>query len=106
MLLVAHRTPLTADGCAELAAAGAGAFEIDVQLVGGRLVVSHFVTLPHLPDWLEHDNWRCRLRGRGPRDLPFEDVVALVPPRCLVLLDPKLPRGSDRVGLADALAAA
>lgn len=106
MLLVAHRTPLTAAGCAELAAAGAGAFELDVQFIGGRLLVSHYVTLPHLPGWLEHDNWRFRLRGRGPQDVPFEDVLSLVPPGCLVLLDPKLPRGADRVRLAAALAAA
>jgi glycerophosphoryl diester phosphodiesterase len=106
MLLVAHRTPHTAAGCAELAAAGAGAFELDVQVIGGRLVVSHFVTLAGLPDWVEHDNWRFRVRGRGPRDVDFADMVALVPPECLVLLDPKLPRGADRVRLADALAAA
>lgn len=106
MLLVAHRTPLSAAGCAELAGAGAGAFEVDVQLVGGRLVVSHFVPLPRLPAWLEHDNWQFRLRGRGPADVAFEEVVALVPPDCLVLIDPKLPRGADRIRLADALAAA
>jgi hypothetical protein len=106
MLLIAHRTPLTAAGCAELASAGAGAFEVDVQLVAGRLVVSHFVTLARLPGWLEHDNWRFRVRGRGPGDVAFEDALALVPPECLVLLDPKLPRGADRVRLADGLAAA
>ena len=32
--------------------------------------------------------------------------MARVPSGCLVLLDPKLPRGSDRVRLAEALAAA
>ncbi|HEY1485233.1 MAG TPA: glycerophosphodiester phosphodiesterase [Micromonosporaceae bacterium] len=106
MLLIAHRTPLTAAGCAELASAGAGAFEVDVQLVAGRLVVSHFVTLARLPGWLEHDNWRFRVRGRGPGDVAFEDALALVPPECLVLLDPKLPRGADPARLADALAAA
>jgi glycerophosphoryl diester phosphodiesterase len=106
MLLIAHRTPPTAAGCAELAAAGAGAFEIDVQLVGGRLVVSHYVTLSRVPGWVEHDNWKFRVRGQGPRDLSFHEVVALVPAGCLVLLDPKLPRGADSVRLADALAAA
>lgn len=106
MLLIAHRTPPTAAGCAELAAAGAGAFELDVQLIGGRLVVSHYVTLGHLPSWLEHDNWRFRLRGRPPFDRPFADVLGLVPPGCLVLLDPKLSRGADRARLTDAILAA
>lgn len=106
MLLVAHRTPRTADGCAALAAAGAGAFELDVQLVDGRLVVSHFVTLPRLPRWVEHDNWRFRLRNRPPFDALFDEMVRLVPSECLVLLDPKLRHGADRVRLSEALAAA
>jgi hypothetical protein len=103
MVLIAHRTPLTAAGCAELAAAGAGAFELDVQLIDGRLVVSHYVTLAHLPAWLEHDNWRFRRRGRPPHDLAFDEMVALVPGDCLVLLDPKLRRDTDRALLTDAV---
>jgi glycerophosphoryl diester phosphodiesterase len=105
MLLVAHRTPLSAAGCAALAAAGAGAFELDVQLIDGRLVVSHFVTLPRLPRWIEHDNWRFRLRNGRPFDAAFADVVRFVPADCRILLDPKLKQGADRVRLAEALAA-
>lgn len=107
MLLVAHRTPLSADGCAALARAGAGTFELDVQFDGTRLLVSHFMRVGRLPRWLEHDNWRLRVvRGDAPADPLFADVVALVPSECTILLDPKLKRGADPVQLATALAGA
>ena len=75
-----------------------------MQLTGGRLVVSHYQPFHPFPRWLEHDNWRVRLRNGRPYDAPLQDVVALIPEGCLILLDPKLKRGDNRAELADALA--
>ncbi len=93
MLLVAHRTPPSRDGCARFAAAGARVFEVDVQLAGeDGVFVSHYVPFGAL---LQRDNWRLRARSRGSRDPLLADVVARVPDQCDVLLDLK-ERSADR----------
>lgn len=106
MLIVAHRTPTTAAGCAALAAAGAHAFELDVQLRGTRLVVSHYLPFLGVRGWLEHDNGRFRWRSGPPRDPALLDIVALIPPQCLILLDPKETEPCRRRALHEALVAA
>lgn len=83
---VAHRTPLTADACAQLHAAGASAFEVDVQLSSRGVVVSHF--LPFTP-WAEHDNWRFRRPAGLAQDPLLGEVVALLPATAQLLIDPK-----------------
>jgi glycerophosphoryl diester phosphodiesterase len=88
VLLVAHRTPAAADRCARLAAAGAQVFEIDVQLVGGRLAVSHYLPLGRAGR-VQRDNWRVRWHTASARDPGVLDVAAAVPPECTVLLDIK-----------------
>ncbi len=88
MLLVAHRTPAAADRCARLAAAGARVFEIDVQLVAGRLAVSHYLPLGRAGR-VQRDNWRVRWHTASARDPGVLDVAAAVPPDCTVLLDIK-----------------
>jgi glycerophosphoryl diester phosphodiesterase len=105
MLLVAHRTPSTAAECAALVAAGAGGFEVDVQLAGREVVVSHYLPFLRLRGWFEHDNGRFRWRSGPPRDAALGDVLDLVPAGCLVLLDPKETHPARRAALADALAA-
>ncbi len=102
MLLVAHRTPITAAGCAALAAAGAAVFEVDVQLDRDRLVVSHFLPLPGTAGWMQHDNWRFRRRTVGDLDPSVGDIVSSVPADCLILLDPKAssPAARDRLTAA------
>lgn len=104
MLLVAHRTPRTAAACAELAAAGAGCFELDVQLRGERVVVSHYLPFLRFRGWFEHDGRRFRWRGGPPHDLALEDVVARVPADRLILLDPKETAPDRRARLVDAVA--
>lgn len=89
MLLVAHRTPTTAFDCAGLAAAGASVFELDVQLVDGRLVVSHFLPVLRRRGWLENDSWRFRWTGRGTPDRSVQDMAGLVPDHCGIALDLK-----------------
>ena len=106
MLLVAHRTPASAARCAHLAAAGAGVFEVDVQLRGPHVTVSHY--LPLAPAGrLQRDNWRVRWHTRGRLDPALPEVDAVVPDGCRVLLDLKerlAPRRRELVAaLADAL---
>lgn len=64
-------------------------FEVDVQLRGDTIVVSHFLPFLRVRGWLEHDNRRFRWRGGPPRDSALLDVVELIPADCLILLDPK-----------------
>jgi glycerophosphoryl diester phosphodiesterase len=100
MFVVAHRTPRTATQCAELAAAGVRVFELDIQLGRhGGLVVSHFLPVFGMRGWLENDNWRVRWRSFG--DPRVEDVLALLPPSCDVLLDPKERTASRRAELVE-----
>lgn len=103
MLLVAHRTPASAARCAHLAAAGARVFEVDVQLRGGHVAVSHYLPLA-AAGRLQRDNWRLRWHTRGSRDPALADVDALVPPGCTVLLDVKETAAPRRRELLAALA--
>ncbi|HEX3337212.1 MAG TPA: glycerophosphodiester phosphodiesterase [Jatrophihabitans sp.] len=104
MLLVAHRTPPTAAGCAQLVAAGAGAFELDVQLAGGEVLVSHYLPFLRVRGWLQHDSWRFRWRSGPPHDAVVRDAVDRIPADCLILLDPKDTDAFRRAALVDALA--
>jgi glycerophosphoryl diester phosphodiesterase len=103
MLVVAHRTPSTAAGCAEFAAAGARFFEVDVQLAGDTVVVSHYLPFLRLPHWFEHDNWRFRWRSGPPHDMSLRDAVDIVPADCRLLLDPKETDPRRRARLAEEL---
>lgn len=104
MLLVAHRTPRTAAACGEFATAGAWCFEVDVQLRGDRVVVSHYLPFLRFRGWFEHDGRRFRWRGGPPFDPDLEDVVARVPADRLILLDPKETDPQRRARLVDVLA--
>jgi hypothetical protein len=104
MLVVAHRTPSTAAGCAEFAAAGASLFEVDVQLSGDTVAVSHYLPFLRVRNWLEHDNWRFRWRSGPPHDATLLEAVDLVPADCRLLLDPKETDAGRRTQLADELA--
>ncbi len=103
MLLVAHRSPRSAAACRAVAAAGATVFEIDVQVHGGRLVVSHY--LPILGTPFRRDGWRV-VRGWSPRrEPPLADVAELVPPDHVVLLDLKEEEPGRRAELLVAIVA-
>lgn len=104
MILVAHRTPATAQGCARLADAGATVFETDVQLAGGTLVVSHFMAVRWTRGLVRRDNGRFRLRNGPPFDPTLADALERIPAHCRVLLDPKETRPDRRRRLIRALA--
>jgi glycerophosphoryl diester phosphodiesterase len=102
-LSVAHRTPADPVGIAALAEAGADVFEVDVRLLRGRLLVTHFQPVLRGVPVLQRDNWRLRL-GHPPAPT-FAEVVAHVPESCEVMIDLKDDRGPLAVALAEALAA-
>ena len=102
---VAHRTPASAAACVRLAAAGATVFELDVQLRGEAIVVSHYLPAPGLGRWFEHDNGRPR-RARAVRvDALLLERVRDIPPGCTLLIDPKDRDPGTRLALAERLVA-
>lgn len=105
-LLIAHRLPDTAAQCTALSAAGAGGFELDVQLRGGTVVVSHYLPFLQIPGWLEHDGPRFRWGGGRPRDPRLAEAIARVPKDATIVLDPKEMRAGRRRKLAAAVTAA
>ena len=106
MLAIAHRSPGTAEGCARLAALGVKVFEIDVQVIGGELVVSHFLPLhPALPR-LRRDRWAVTASRRHAAEVALAGAVAVVPAGAAVLLDLKVDRGEPALELARTVLAA
>jgi glycerophosphoryl diester phosphodiesterase len=95
VLAVAHRTPASAPACRALADLGVAAFEADVQLIRGELVVSHF--LPVVPG-LHRDGW---VLSRTARAEPLAAVLARVPAPARVLVDLK----TETPAAAEAVAA-
>ena len=109
MLAVAHRTPVSAAGCRALADLGVGAFEADVQLIRGELVVSHF--LPVLPGphrdgrgrpGLHRDGWRL---SRTARAEPLAALLDRVPAPARVLVDLKTETPAAAAAVAAVAAA-
>jgi glycerophosphoryl diester phosphodiesterase len=104
---VAHRLPDTAAECDSLAAAGATGFELDIQLRGDTVVVSHYLPFLQIPGWLEHDGTRFRWGGGTVRHDPqLREAIERIPDSALVVLDPKEMRGRRRRQLAAAVSAA
>jgi glycerophosphoryl diester phosphodiesterase len=102
---VAHRTPTRRAACEQLAAAGAGVFEADVQVDShDRLVVSHYLPLRRI-DRVQRDNWRLRWHSAAARDTQLLDLERLVPPGCRVLLDLKEKAPDRRARLVAAVRA-
>ncbi|HJQ43458.1 MAG TPA: glycerophosphodiester phosphodiesterase [Jatrophihabitantaceae bacterium] len=88
----------------ELAEVGARVFEVDVQLSGDSVVVSHFLPVLRVRGWLENDNWKVRWVGRGPcPDPELDEVADRIPADCEILLDPKEKTPERRAKLADRL---
>ena len=86
MLAVAHRTPGSAAGCRALADLGVRVFEVDVQVVRDRVVVSHFLPLVRASPVLRHDRWTV---SRGLRGEPLDAVLDRLPAAARVLVDLK-----------------
>jgi hypothetical protein len=89
VLLIAHRTPLSVAGSAALARDGAGVFEIDVQVDGEDVVVSHFVPVTRLLPRLRRDGWVLRWGAAGAGAERLAAAVDLLPAGSEVLLDLK-----------------
>lgn len=89
MLAVAHRTPRTAAGCRELADLGVTVFEVDLQLLAGVPVVSHYLPLLAWLPRLRHDRWRFTVRARAAAEEDLAAVLDRVPAGCSVLVDLK-----------------
>jgi glycerophosphoryl diester phosphodiesterase len=96
VLAVAHRTPASAAACRQLADLGVTVFEVDVQVVRGEIVVSHY--LPLVPG-LHRDG---RQVSRGRRAEPLAAVTARLPADARILVDLK----TEATGAARAVAAA
>lgn len=106
VLLFAHRFPGSAERCRELVAAGAGGFELDIQLGRRGVVVSHYLPFLQFHGWFQHDGTRFRWRDGPPYDPTLAEAVARVPPNVQLLLDPKESRRGRRQRLVEETAAA
>ena len=93
MLAIAHRTPATRERCAALGAAGATVFEIDIQIIGAELAVSHYLPVhPRLPR-LRRDRGRFTVRRRGRLEPALAAAVEALPAGAEILLDLKADTG-------------
>jgi hypothetical protein len=102
MILIAHRMPATAAGCAELVDHGANVFEVDLQLSGPDVVISHALPLiRHIP-YLRHDGWKFSWSLIG---APLRSALDRLPAGTQLMLDLKNDRGPDAARLVDALLA-
>ena len=103
VLAVAHRTPASGAACRELARLGVAVFEVDVQLVRGEVVVSHFLPLVRGYAGLRRDRWSL---SRTARAEPLAAVLARLPPGAGVLADLKTETPAAARAAAAAIAAA
>ncbi len=103
MLAIAHRAPASPEACARLAGLGVRVFEIDVQVLGEQLVVSHFLPLHPLVPRVRRDRWGFTTRPRSEREIDLSAAVAAVPAEVELLLDLKNDRGEKAAELAHAV---
>lgn len=106
MLAIAHRTPATRERCAELGAAGATVFEIDVQTIGDDLVVSHYLPVHPLLPRVRRDRTRLTVRRRSRLEVALAETVAALPAGAEILLDLKVDQGPAAHALVEHLATA
>lgn len=101
MLAIAHRTPATRERCAALGAAGATVFEIDIQIIGEDLVVSHYLPVhPRLPR-LRRDRGRFTIRRRGRLEPALAAALDALPAGAEILLDLKVDTGPAAQALVE-----
>ena len=101
MLAVAHRTPGSTAGCRQLADLGVGAFEADVQLLRGEVVVSHFLPVVRGHPGLRRDRWAL---SRTARAEPLAALLDRVPAPARVLVDLKTETPAAARAVAAAVA--
>jgi hypothetical protein len=100
VLAIAHRTPGRAAEVAALSAAGVSVFEVDVRLIGGELVSTHFRPVLRALPMLQQDNGRFRWGVRDPRAPTLAALRAVLPADAEVLLDLKDDAGPAALALA------
>lgn len=105
MQAIAHRAPATVAECERLIQLGVSVFEIDVQLLDGELVVSHFLPVRGVPR-LRRDRYTLTMARRSASEIALAGAVASIPRRAFVLLDLKVDRGEPALELAQQVAAA
>jgi hypothetical protein len=105
LLAIAHRAPSTPEECARLVELGVTVFEVDVQEVGGELVVSHFLPVRGLPG-LRRDGWSLTGARRRASEVLLGEALASVPKSVSLLLDLKTDRGEAALALARRVASA
>jgi hypothetical protein len=103
---IAHRCPPTASRCTDLVSLGATVFEIDVQLVAGELVSSHFLPLVRAFPRLRLDGRQLTWQVRDRREIGLGEAAAVVPRPARILLDLKTDVGPAAHALAAAVVAA
>jgi glycerophosphoryl diester phosphodiesterase len=106
LLAIAHRTPATRERCAALGAAGATVFEIDVQAIGGELVVSHYLPVHPLLPRVRRDRTRFTVRRRHRLEVALAATVESLPAGAEILLDLKVDQGPGAHELVEHLATA
>lgn len=100
-LSVAHRTPADRTQVLALSFAGAQVFEVDVRLLRGQLVGTHYQPVHRRLPKVQRDNWRVRFGS--PAAPGLTDVIALIPQECDIMLDLKDDSGAAAMALAEAL---
>jgi glycerophosphoryl diester phosphodiesterase len=102
VILIAHRMPESPAACVDLAEQGANAFEVDIQLSGPDVLVSHALPLIRGLPYLRQDNgkftWSRALIG-----LPLASAVDRLPPGTELLLDLKTDAGPEAPRLIERL---
>lgn len=104
-IAIAHRAPSSPAACAALVEAGVAVFEIDVQVIDGTLVSSHFLPVHPRLSRLRRDRRSFTWRRRTPGEIALAEAVAAVPAAAEVLLDLKTDRGEAALALVERLAA-
>lgn len=102
MLAIAHRMPGTSAQCQALSDAGATVFEVDIQVSGPDILISHAVPLYHRYPPLRHDGWTFSWS----RVLPGEPLAAAqdrLPDGASLLLDLKTDRGAGALRMVQRL---
>jgi glycerophosphoryl diester phosphodiesterase len=89
VLLIAHRAPRYAARCGPPDAYGPNVYELDLQVAGDEVVVSHFMPLVPLVPWLRHEGWAFRWGPVGTGAERLAAAVDRLPPGSEVLLDLK-----------------
>jgi glycerophosphoryl diester phosphodiesterase len=104
VLAIVHSTPLDVQACQVLAAAGAGAFEVDLRLINGEVVVTHFLDV--IPGWkgLQRYNWRFRITTGSTVYVTLTEALAVIPSSCRISLDLKDESAQKSKDLLEAIA--